>query len=136
MTGYTLRDRSCEAQSREAAVADEHDVEIRRIIEGGRNIRTVAICTVVAIGFVCITVAAISMSQPPWLAFLLALLGPFGLVTALLRLVLRFMKRKGDHAAKLEQQLDPGRSSSVLADLGDSNAGSEASQDASDFRSD
>jgi len=95
-------------------VANEHDVEIRRIVEGGRNIRTIAICTVVAIGLVCVAVAAISMTQPPWLAFLLALIGPFGILTALVRLILRFMKKKGDHAANLEKQLDPGRSSSVL----------------------
>lgn len=95
-------------------MANEHDVEIRRIVEGGRNIRTIAICTVVAIGLVCVAVAAISMTQPPWLAFLLALIGPFGLLTALVRLILRFMKKKGDHAANLEKQLDPGRSSSVL----------------------
>src|SRR4051794_15433611 len=87
------------------------DIELARVIEREKTIRIIWIGFFVTIGLVAIVVGVVkALDRPPWLvalsAILLALFGPSGVITILIRTRQRYVKKTHQRTVELEEKLD------------------------------
>jgi len=99
------------AEPDEKRVVTEHDVEFTRVVEHGRTIRTISVCTVIAIGLICLSISAVTILKPPWETLLVALFGPSGLVFVLYKVHLQYVAKTHHRNTELERGYDERRTS-------------------------
>lgn len=109
------------ASARQAEGHQAVIVEIARIQERGRTIRTAVIASAIVLGLLILTVGVVKaievLEKPPWLVLVAiivaALLGPTGVITVLLKSRRKAIEKDHRIRAKLEQEIDHTRTSSL-----------------------
>ena len=94
----------------------QNQVEIARIVEGGRTYRYLTVCLTIVAGMICTTIAVVSAMTPSWVTIVTSLLGPAGLLFGLLRLFKEYIVRSNRKFQVMEKMVDPDRTSSEPAD--------------------
>lgn len=93
------------------------EIEIARIFDRGRTIRTIVVCATTVCGLAVITVGYIISRKPAWLelvAMILAtLFAPSGVIFVLIKSRKKYIQKHHDRVVSLEKRIDAGRTSSV-----------------------
>ena len=117
-------DRSGERQNGHAGTAERRDqgqeasVEITRILQRGRTLRTLIICATVVAGVAIVAYAITEIvADPRWWqlvgVIVLSLIAPGGVIARLLKSRRKYVKKTHRRTTELEQRTDPERSSSL-----------------------
>ena len=92
-------------------------IELARILDRGKTVRTIVICATVLGGVIAIVVGVVlCREKPPWLVLAVyiigSLIGPSGVFMVLLRTRKRYIEKHHSRVVRLEKLLDPKRESS------------------------
>ena len=93
------------------------EIEITRIFDRGKTIRTVVVCATIVCALAVITVGYTISRKPTWLDLIIMVLatlsGPSGVILVLLGARKKYIQKHHDRVVSLEKRLDERRTSSV-----------------------
>ena len=102
------------AKTEYRGMTHDEKVELAKVVEGEKTTRTKWICGTTCVGLLATAWCVQALSQPPWVAIVLALIGSPGLIWGLLQLLIEYIRRTNRKFQVMEKLVDPNRTSSNL----------------------